>query len=152
MKKFKPKKATKDRYAYVFEKDKKELIKIKNKYHVSISTMIDIVANTPKIAKAIILTHDNNIYNESVRATFNIIHVKPKENEYWHEDLQRIEFFTNVLHYIAIKFKGLMIEEKENLKLYTMFINECQKRKESYWDLNERIRTNKRALKILGAK
>lgn len=156
---FKKQQKTKRINIYLTTEEKLSLEKTKEKYKVSFSTIAD---KTAMILARLLLQHYpdeykkivNTYWKESIAIPNNRTNIKPK----WYLGSQTelnqtpIILFTNLMHYYTTKFKDLNINQADKTKCITKINNELSKARETYWNLNNIIRTQKRANKILGAK
>lgn len=144
MSKFKPKKKTQDRYLYISPEDKKKLLEKKEKYKLSLSCIIRVINETLNFYSS-----KDKIYNEKTQATKNILHIKPSGKNGIHES--NIIQLSNCVHHYLTKCAELDINQEQKNKIMQLINKDLQKEKDNFWNLNTIIRTNKRALKILGA-
>lgn len=159
MKKFKPQK--KEQKIHVYLNNHKGILEeTKKKYKVSISTIARITAEEITCLKyyttdkAKVQRENLTEYYYTSNKLTNDITIKPKlkDNYFWQFETHKKQIlFTNALYHYATKFKHLDLEEEQRTKLYNTINNKLNKEKETFWDLNNQIRTQKRAMKIIGA-
>lgn len=162
MKKFKPN--IKQTKIHVYLNNNKDKLKeLQKKYKVSISTIAEtttkILIETPIFFKESQIQEMQKIndikkYYYTSKPLTNATTIKPKIKHDYIDQFTTNEkqiLFTNILYHVATKFKNYPIEEKEQQKIYGKITNELNKKKEIYWDLNNQIRTQKRAMEIIGA-
>ena len=162
MKKFKPQTKSKTLHIYL-HKHKNKIDEIKRKYKVSYSTIARLIGEEilkpeywekeqyPKIVQETL-----HKYYFTSDKLLNPSTIKPRKiQDYIQEDFLKTTnekqiFYTNCLYWYTKKFE--LISDKENAqKLYNRVNNKLSKERETFWDLNNQIRSNKRAFKILGA-
>lgn len=157
MKKFKPQQKQKIYNVYL-HKHKQELEETRKKYKVSISTIARIIVETLAFDK------NNNLTIKQIKKLYecyfttdkllNHSTIKPRIKNDFIDQLetnQKQILFTNALYHYATKYKHLELAEEQRQKLYNATNNNLNKEKETFWDLNNQIRTQKRAMKIIGA-
>jgi len=160
MRKFKPQE--KEQKIHVYLNNHRGILEeTKKKYKVSFSTIARISAE--EIACMKYYTTEKakeqrknltEYYYTSNKLT-NDITIKPRLKDNYFKQFKTHNkqiLFTNALYHYATKFKHLDLEEEQRTKLYNTVNNNLHKEKETFWDLNNQIRTQKRAMKILGAK
>lgn len=131
---------------------KQNLEQIKEKYHVSFSTIAE---------KLYFITINeylkNNIDLESISKTYytdikklNKTSIKPKIEENLTDNAKNAIIITNILFNHVNNYKNTNLKQEIITKIKNRLNTELQKQKEAYWNLNSIIRTTKRAYRILG--
>lgn len=125
-----------------------KLNEVKNKYKASLSTITQILIESFNVP--IEKNFKQQMCNEYMFENKKDSTIKPKINGLnpWGTKEQRTKFISNLLYlYVNKKLKDHVIQ-------YDKFQSQLNKSlcevRETYWNLNTEIRTQKRALKILG--
>lgn len=151
MKHFKPNKITPFRFIYITKETETKLNETSRKYHVSLSTITAVCYL--KICK-----HFTQEQREKLGTYFidkgRRTRVKPKIE---YNCLQTTEEMTRLLSnvlYIYANNKILItyIQKEQRQKALQEINTELQQIRETYWNLNEQIRSNRRALSILSTR
>lgn len=126
---------------YLTYKEKKELCSIRDKYHLSFSTISNIIARNTALTGKIIEDKEYKYKEKGYKTS-----IKPKCEPYLDEIVNKSKYYTNaVKRYLRKEYE--CIDEKIKTKLLNKIINEFKETYDPNWNGNEWNRRMPRLLK-----
>lgn len=128
-------------YIYILEKDKPEINKLRQTYHVSLSTLADTFANKYMFYKEMQDQMESYIIKGGTYTS-----IRPKNDVHnFKENINII--YTNAIHIFINKLDKNILKENSYKAVREVINKELQSKREQFWQYNEQIRNQRRMLK-----
>ena len=126
---------------YVLTQDRNEIQEIRNKYHVSLSTLADEVANKYMFYEPIKAKMDNYLFKGGQKLS-----IKPKNDVHIFKD-NHSKIYSNCLYIFINRLDKELLMEADYKKVREAINKALQTKKETFWQYNETIRNQRRSMK-----
>lgn len=141
----------------ISQKTKDFLDMIRNKYHVSFSTIVDVLFNSLKIdiklstkmfAKDIKTEYLDNSHFTTTTIKINKENEKELTSCYTQNEIRKI--LSNLCYLFANNFEEMLLGKQAAGNIKNLINNELSKKRETYWNYNTMYRSLVRARKQYG--